>query len=82
MLGEYYTEDDSQLAQLAAMQYYIEYGSEISEEGLTALLKSYIPEATLQVSSLIPHVYKYEHGKVHPYASLTNVMKVHVLYLQ
>ena len=49
MLGEYYTEDDSQMAQLAAMQYYIEYGSEISEEGLTALLKSYIPEATLQV---------------------------------
>lgn len=49
MLGEYFTEDDSQLAQLAAMQYYIEYGSEISEEGLTALLKSYIPESILQV---------------------------------
>lgn len=49
MLGEYYTEDDSELARLAAMQYYIEYGSEISEEGLTALLKSYIPESILQV---------------------------------
>lgn len=49
MLGEYYTEDDAQLAQLAAMQYYIEYGSEISEEGLTALLKSYIPPTILQV---------------------------------
>ncbi len=49
MLGEYPAEDDNQMAMLAAMQYYIEYGSEISEEGLTALLKSYIPEPILQV---------------------------------
>ncbi len=49
MLGEYPTEDDAQLAQLAAMQYYIEYGSEISEDGLNALLKSYIPGRVLQV---------------------------------
>ena len=34
---------DQELALMAARQYFIEYGSEISEEGLQGVLPSYIP---------------------------------------
>lgn len=43
MLGEYVCHTDNDLATLAARQYYIEYGGDISEEGLAAVLPSYIP---------------------------------------
>ncbi|KAK2143742.1 hypothetical protein LSH36_816g00002 [Paralvinella palmiformis] len=43
MIGEYTCQSDQELALMAARQYFIEYGSEISEEGLQGVLPSYIP---------------------------------------
>ena len=45
---------DNQLSMLAAQQYYIEYGKEISEDGLTALLPSYIPPDKLIDEESLP----------------------------
>ncbi|XP_053404912.1 unconventional myosin-VIIa-like [Mercenaria mercenaria] len=45
--GEYRCDKDDDLAMIAAQQYYIDYGSNLSTERLQSLLPSYIPDSLL-----------------------------------
>lgn len=46
--GEYRCESDESLAEIAAMQYYVEYGPDMDTERLTRLISLYIPDSSLQ----------------------------------
>lgn len=48
--GEYRCEKEEDLAMIAAQQYYIEYGSDVSVERLLALLPNYIPDYCLSTA--------------------------------
>jgi myosin-7 len=45
--GEYRCEKQSELANLAAMQYYVEYGPDMDSDRLIRLIPSYIPDSSL-----------------------------------
>ena len=45
--GEYRCEKEEDLAMIAAQQYFIEYGSDVSTERLLTLLPNYIPDYCL-----------------------------------
>ena len=47
--GEYRCEKESELANLAAMQYYVEYGPDMDTERLARLIPSYIPDSVLEM---------------------------------
>jgi myosin-7 len=49
--GEYRCEKDDQLAEIAAKQFYVEYGPDMDTERLVRLIPSYIPDAALQQRS-------------------------------
>ena len=49
--GEYRCEKDEQLAEIAAKQFYVEYGPDMDTERLVRLIPSYIPDAALQARS-------------------------------
>jgi len=49
--GEYRCEKEDELAELAAKQYYVEYGPDMDTERLIRLIPSYIPDSALQVKS-------------------------------
>jgi len=46
---------DDDLAMIAAQQYYIDYGSNISTERLASLLPSYIPDSQLAKPNALNH---------------------------
>lgn len=49
--GEYRCEKEDELAELAAKQYYVEYGPDMDTERLIRLIPSYIPDSALQMKS-------------------------------
>ncbi|EGD80527.1 myosin-VIIa [Salpingoeca rosetta] len=49
--GEYRCEKDEQLAEIAAKQFYVEYGPDMDTERLIRLIPSYIPDSALQARS-------------------------------
>lgn len=49
--GEYRCEKESELARLAAMQYYVEYGPDMDSDRLVRLIPSYIPDSALAQKS-------------------------------
>lgn len=49
--GEYRCERDDELAEIAAKQFYVEYGPDMDTERLIRLIPSYIPDSALQARS-------------------------------
>jgi myosin-7 len=67
--GEYRCDKDDSLAEIAAKQYYVEYGPDMDTERLTRLIPSYIPDSALQARSADKWATKIE--KAHARADYT-----------
>nr|XP_039263341.1 unconventional myosin-VIIa-like isoform X3 [Styela clava] len=64
--GEYRCESDVDLAQLAAKQYYVEFGDEIQAQRLISLIQSYIPDRSIssqKTKEYWAQIISREHGK-------------------
>eukprot|EP00050_Salpingoeca_kvevrii_P001267 m.166190 g.166190 ORF g.166190 m.166190 type:complete len:2194 (-) comp10335_c1_seq21:224-6805(-) len=67
--GEYRCEKEDELSEIAAKQYYVEYGPDMDNERLVRLIPSYIPDASLQQRSADKWAQKIE--KCHARAEYT-----------
>ena len=67
--GEYRCEKEDQLAEIAAKQFYVEYGPDMDSERLIRLIPSYIPDSALQSRSVEKWAPKIE--KCHARADFT-----------
>ncbi|XP_060573750.1 myosin-VIIa-like isoform X3 [Ruditapes philippinarum] len=66
--GEYRCDKDDDLAMIAAQQYYIDYGSNLSTERLQSLLPSYIPDSLLGKPNALTYWMQQVNNKIHgPY---------------
>ncbi|XP_052783803.1 myosin-VIIa-like [Mya arenaria] len=66
--GEYKCDKDDDLAMIAAQQYYVDYGSNISTERLQSLLPSYIPDSLLNKPNSLTFWMTQVNNKMHgPY---------------
>ncbi|EDO35658.1 predicted protein [Nematostella vectensis] len=59
--GEYRCDRDDDLAEIAAKEYYVEYGRDMIPDRLSSLLTSYLPEALLQSGR---SAHEYWHGMI------------------
>jgi len=50
--GEYRCEQDSEYIQIAAQQFYVEYGNNVEPQRMLAMIPSYIPDLVLQTRSV------------------------------